>query len=88
MTICMALLLLNTASWVIGKLGLTYIWLQQTEMRIPFSLIKQRIIDSFTQSWYGTINNSNELLLYSRYKHDFEQEKYLDFIQENKSEQH
>ena len=38
----------------------------------------------FHTSWYGTINNSNRLLLYSRYKHDFEQEKYPDFIQENK----
>ena len=80
----------NGSNWafqiksLLDELGLTYIWLQQTEMRIPFSLIKQRIIDSFTQSWYGTINNSNRLLLYSRYKHDFEQEKYLDFIQDNK----
>ena len=80
----------NGSNWafqvksLLDELGLTYIWLQQTEMRIPFSLIKQRILDSFKQSWYGTINNSNRLLLYSRYKHDFEQEKYLDFIQENK----
>ena len=38
----------------------------------------------YKQTWYATINNSNRLLLYARDKHDFNFEKYLHFISENK----
>lgn len=69
---------------LLNELGLTYVWLQQNERIIPFSLIKQRILDCYKQSWYANINNSNRLLMYSRFKHDFAFENYLDFIQEKK----
>lgn len=80
----------NGANWasqvksLLDELGLTYIWLQQNEMIIPFNLIKQRILDSYKQSWYANINNSNRLLMYARFKHDFEFENYLDFVSEKK----
>ena len=47
-------------------------------------MIKQRILDIYKQTWYVAVNNSNRLLLYSRYKHEFIFEKYLDFIVEKK----
>ena len=80
----------NGANWasqiktLLDELGLTYIWLQQDDITIPLSLIKQRILDSYKQSWYANINNSIRLQTYARYKHDFEFEDYLDFIQEKK----
>ena len=80
----------NGSNWafqiksLLDELGLTYIWLQQTEIVIPINLIKQRIFYSFYQSWYAIINNSNRLLTYSRYKHEFKFENYLDFILEKK----
>ena len=69
---------------ILDSLGLSHIWIHQFEMDVPFSLINQRIFDMYKQSWYATINNSNRLLLYARYKHDFNFEKYLNFISENK----
>ena len=38
----------------------------------------------YKQTWYATINYSKRLLLYARYKHDFNFEKYLNFISKNK----
>ena len=35
-------------------------------------------------NWYSSINNLNMLEMYSRYKHDFELENYLDFIRDKK----
>ena len=60
-----------------------YICLQQTEITIPFNLIKQRIFDTYYQS-YANINNSNRLSMYSRYKHDFQFESYLDTTHDKK----
>ena len=54
------------------------------ESCIPFNLIKQHILDTYHQSWYASINYSNRLLMYSRYKHDFQIENYLDFITDKK----
>ena len=80
----------NGANWayqiksVLDSIGLKNIWLQQFDIIIPFNLIKQRILDIYKQSWYASVNNSNRLLMYSRYKHDFIFEKYLDFLSERK----
>ena len=52
------------------------------EIMIPFSLIKERILDSYKQSWYAEINNSRRLQMYARFKHNFEIEAYHDNIQE------
>ena len=76
----------NGSNWafqiksLLNKLGLNYIWLHQTEIDIPFELIKQRIFDNYYQSWYSEINNSSRLIMYSRYKHEFQFESYLDTI--------
>ena len=64
--------------------GLGYIWYSQNTGSVPFSFIKQRILDNYYQSWYAEINNSHRLLSYCRFKHDFRQEEYLDFISEKK----
>ena len=76
----------NGANWasnvksILNSLGLSYMWVQQNEMNIPLEVIKQRIFDTYYQSWYAAINNSNRLMMYSIYKHEFSQETYLDFI--------
>ena len=80
----------NWANWafqiksLLDKIGLTYVWLRQGDITIPFSLIKQRILDLYKQTWYAEINNSNRLLMYSRFKHELDFENYLDFISEKK----
>ena len=80
----------NGSNWasqiksLLNELGLNYIWLQQTEITIPFNLIKQRIFYTYYQSWCANINNSSRLSMYSRYKHDFQLESYLDTIHDKK----
>ena len=51
---------------------------------VPFTLIKQRLIDMYQQTWYASINNSNRLETYARFKHEFCYEKYLDIVTEKK----
>ena len=65
--------------------GLRYIWDNQwnTEI-INYEQIKLRILDIYKQTWYADINNSNRLETYNLYKHDFNLEKYLSCIKENK----
>ena len=65
---------------ILDSIGLSYIWIQQSEIEIPFNLIKMKILDIYKQTWYSSINNSNRLLTYARFKHEFECENYLDFI--------
>ena len=73
----------NSYNWafriksLIDRLGLSYVWLQQNEIEIPLSLIQQRLFDFYFQSWYSDINNSNRLLTYTRFKHEFTCENYL-----------
>ena len=80
----------NGSNWafhiksLLNELGPSYIWLQQNEFSIPVDLIKQRIFDNYYQSWYSNINNSSRLSMYSRYKHDFLFETYLDTIPDQK----
>ena len=69
---------------MLDKIGLSNIWIQQFEISIPYNLIKQRIFDMYKQSWYSSINNSNRLEMYSRFKHEFAMENNLDFIKEKK----
>ena len=64
--------------------GLEFIWNQQFEIEIPFNIIKQRIFDIYYQRWHSKINNSNRLMWYSIFKHDFVLEKYLNFTIANK----
>ena len=78
----------NCSNWTfhvkktMDNLGLSYIWHQQGETDIPHSIIKQRLYDSYSQSWYADINNSSRLITYARYKHEFTIENYLNFISE------
>ena len=62
---------------ILDSLRLGNIWIYQNDIDIPFNLIKQRIFDSYKQSWYSSVNNSNRLETCAQYKHDFEMEKYL-----------
>ena len=51
--------------------GLGFLWYNQNIESIPFSFIKQRILDNYYQTWYADINNSPRLSTYCRFKHDF-----------------
>ena len=80
----------NNTNWashvkeILDSHGLGNIWLQQFEIQIPLNEIKQRILDTYYQSWNADISNSQRLSTYSTIKHTFEQEKYLNCIQEKK----
>ena len=70
---------------ILDSIGLSYIWNDQFFLdTVPFTLIKQRLIDMYQQTWYASINNSNRLETYARFKHEFCYEKYLDSVTENK----
>ena len=80
----------NGAKWafqikcILDSIGLSNLWMQQFDTDIPFNLINQRLLDIYKQTWYASVNNSNRLLTYARYKHDFNFETYLDAITEKK----
>lgn len=69
---------------MLDSLGLSYIWTQQAETDVPLNLIKQRLFDTCYQTWCTDIYNSNRLLTYARFKHEFECEEYLTFIADSK----
>ena len=69
---------------ILDGVGLSNVWSQQAEIDVPFELIKQRLFDSYFQSWCANINNSNRLLSYTGFKHEFEFKNYLDFIVDRK----
>ena len=69
---------------MLQNLGLGESWTNQQHCDIFFPEIKQRILDQYYQSWYSDINNSQRLASYSRIKHSFESESYLDYISERK----
>ena len=60
------------------------LWINQGSSNSILSINKQRIFDQYHQSWYSDINNSQNLISYSRFKHNFELEDYLDSIQNKK----
>ena len=69
---------------ILQQHDLEFVWNQQFEIEIPFNTIMQRIFDMYFQKWYSEINNSNRLMSYSIFKHDFVFEKYLNMPIENK----
>ena len=69
---------------VLERHGFGYVWQSQNIDTVPFNVIKQRILDNYYQRWYAEINNSSRLSSYCRFKHTFNQEKYLDMIHEKK----
>lgn len=62
---------------MLQSLGLTNLWIEQDMLMEQdnydalLTVIKQRILDQYYQSWYSEINNSQRLISYSRYKHTF-----------------
>lgn len=64
--------------------GFEYVWNNQFDIEIPYQLIKQRVFDNYFQKWYCNINNSSRLQSYCIFKHNFESEKYLTVLSENK----
>ena len=78
---------LNWASQIkdiLETLGLGDLWRYQEIADIALTNIKQRILDHYYQSWYSSINNSQRLSTYNRFKHTFNLESYLDIIYERK----
>ena len=75
---------------MLQTLGLANLWIEQDILIERGSLdsllatIKQRILDQYYQTWYCNINNSQGLITYSRFKHTFNLEKYLDSIHDKK----
>ena len=69
---------------MLQNLGLGELWTNQEHCDIFLPEIKQRILDQYYQSWYSEINNSQRLASYSRIKHSFESEPYLDDTSERK----
>ena len=78
----------NGSNWafqiknILDDLGFSNIWIHQNDIDIPFNLIKQRLLGTYKQSWYSTIIKN--IKTYARCKHEFEIEKYFDFIKEKK----
>ena len=70
----------NGANWatqiksILETHGFGDIWLNQSAS-VPFPVIKQRILDTYYQSWYAEVNNSPRLSSYCRFKHSFLQNK-------------
>ena len=62
---------------ILQRHGFDYVWRQQAEIVIPYQLIRQRILDTYKQTWYSDINNSSRLQTYSIFKHNLELESYL-----------
>ena len=58
----------NGSNWafhikkILDNLGLSYVWQQQGEFEIPLTIIKKRMYDSYSQTWYANINNSSRLI--------------------------
>ena len=69
---------------ILDECGLSFIWQTQFTMQINFNIIKQRILDIYSQQWYSEINNSRRLETYCLFKHSLNFEEYLDFITEPK----
>ena len=67
---------------MLQNLGLGNLWVNQKHCDVFLPDIKQRIFDQYYQSWYSAINNSQRLASYSRIKHEFKLESYLDITRE------
>jgi len=64
--------------------GLSYLWINQVNIRIHCNTIKSRILGIFKQSWYSNINNSNRLETYCLFKHEIIFESYPDQIRDSR----
>ena len=70
---------------ILDQIGMHDYWLNQFDADyININLIKQRIFDIYHQSWYADINNSNRFETYSRFKHTFQVETYLNILLDKK----
>ena len=80
----------NNQNWasqiksMLKNLGLADLWVNQQFYNISLLEIKQRILDQYYQSWYSNISNSQILASYSRSKHSFSLEPYLNNITNRK----
>ena len=69
---------------ILDRLGLSNLWQLDPDADISYERIKSRLFDQYNQTLTMELNNSSRLRLYSKYKENNEQEKYLDIIK-NKS---
>ena len=65
---------------ILDGLGLTNLWLLNSDTDISYEVIKNRIFDQYDQTLTMEINNSNRLRLYSKYKENNGQETYINTI--------
>ena len=67
------------------QLGFSNVWLDQDNIAgIPMLQIRQRLLDQYNQTIISSLNESQNLKLYRRFKNESRTEKYLDCIYENK----
>ena len=70
--------------YILDEIGMSDIWIQQYNVNINFTAIKERIIDIYKQNWYANLSNSSKLSSYSLYKRNLCMESYLNFINVDK----
>ena len=80
----------NNQNWAyqikstLETLGLNYIWTGMHNNNSNINIIKQRLVDQYNQTLYGSINYSRRLSSYCRYIHEFKLELFLDTIIEKR----
>ena len=57
--------------------GFHYVWREQADIIIPFQLIRQRILDTYKQTWYSEIKLPVGYRRIVFFKYNFELESYL-----------
>ena len=67
---------------ILCETGFNIVWLQQGvgDVKAFLRVFKQRLVDMFTQEWFGTIRDRERYENYRSFKSIFEKEKYLHFI--------
>ena len=69
---------------MLERIGLGNVWLEQQSSPLVLQQIERRIYDIYYQTWYANINNTPKLETYCIFKHNFEFEEYLDYINDKK----
>jgi hypothetical protein len=70
---------------LLNENGFNYIWNnpESVDVNLFIPMFKQRLIDTFVQTWHVDKENNNVLDLYTNIKHNFTYELYLDILPSN-----
>ena len=70
---------LESVNKILNDCGLTYIWNDCTNVNYEWfcNIVKQKLIDQFTQKWYDDISNSQKGYNYRIFKENHGKEDYL-----------